>query len=62
LFHPILTVPREVPVYVIFSKNGNAFDKFGSLWGKTLKKYYSENDIDERIKYHKEKSENIASQ
>ena len=55
-FHKIFSTQREVPVHVIFSKNDTKFEKYAPLWFETIKKYYSKVDIDERIKYHKEKS------
>ncbi len=60
LFHKIFTTQRETPVYIIFSKKGKTFDKYGSFWIETLKKYYLKIDIDERINYHKEKQKKIA--
>ncbi|MCP3927021.1 MAG: transporter substrate-binding domain-containing protein [Desulfobacterales bacterium] len=56
LFHKIFRTKREVPVYIVFSKRGTFFKKYGPLWVKTIKKYYSKIKIEERIKYHKQRS------
>ncbi len=56
LFHKIFKIKRETPVHIVFSKRGTAFRKYGPLWAKTIKKYYSKINIEERIKYHKQKS------
>ncbi len=56
LFKEIFTTERAIPVHIIFSKNGTKFSKYNDLWVKTIKKYNSMVDINERIEYHKSRS------
>ncbi len=56
LFKEIFTTERAVPVHIVFSKKGTKYSKYNDLWVKTIKKYNSMVDINERIEYHKSKS------
>lgn len=52
-FKNIISIEREIPVYIVFSKKGNKFSSMSTLWLATLNSYYQSINLKERIQFHK---------
>lgn len=52
-FKKVLKIQEDIPGYVIFSKKSDTYKIYGDTYIEAIKQYKSENNIQERIDYHK---------